>query len=348
MMIMFLKIFLLFICNFENSNIHFLRNVSVARNSDDNENISNGDNPSDNETVIQEIITLDKFIIKKNPLVKFSEQLVTKFSKIRDEFKDKIDLSNYLKFMQYSQKLTAELMLDPIKKDPNFRPIEGEIFKYLDKIEKISKRKISIEEYSVEISQEIKAAQQELEKGLSKLLSTSIESSYSRPTNNFVDINEPQKQEITSSDSNFDIGSVVDKNFSDSDRKSFSETMHQSHVGKNKPVSYKKSKGRLIPRTITETQMAERKNWLVLSTDKKGYFCLPCALIFNGQNNSRNKFPGSKFGILVSKPLVNFNSLTGHNGLLDTHPSSSYHCFAVNAYNSLRLGQTIEDFIKSK
>ena len=79
----------------------------------------------------------------------------------------------------------------------------------------------------------------------------------------------------------------------------------------------------------------------MLSTAVKGYFCLPCALVYNGQSNDRAKYPSGKYDTLVEKPLTYLKGVTGKRGILDTHPETQYHKGAVASFNAVRTGQTI-------
>ena len=62
---------------------------------------------------------------------------------------------------------------------------------------------------------------------------------------------------------------------------------HQSHIGIPKPFTEETKNGKIIRRQISDKVMIERP-WLVLSSFKKGYYCLLCALNFNGRNNDPN------------------------------------------------------------
>ena len=68
---------------------------------------------------------------------------------------------------------------------------------------------------------------------------------------------------------------------------------HQSYIGVPKPFTEETKNGKAIRRQISDKVMIERP-CLVLSSFKKGYYCLPCALIFNGRNNDPKKFPKAK------------------------------------------------------
>ena len=88
-------------------------------------------------------------------------------------------------------------------------------------------------------------------------------------------------------------------------------------------------------------------NWLVLSAKKKGYFCLPCATMYNGEG-AKDRDGKIIFGALIKSPLTNFNSLTGSKGVLVLHSNSNHHKFAITAFKNLSSGVSITSYSKSK
>lgn len=71
------------------------------------------------------------------------------------------------------------------------------------------------------------------------------------------------------------------------------------------------------------------KGWLVYSDASKGYWCLPCALYYNGTNAGPLK-KGTSLKGFVYEPVKEFTNLTGTRGKFNTHSENQYHKNAVN------------------
>ena len=289
---------------------------------------------------------ITSFLTAETPEVKCSRKILTCFDKIRCEKTRSIDLSDHFKSILYCQKLSSDLLLENLD-SKNVHLIKNELNLYFERVESLASSKLPLENSAKLFNEKFSSEFKDLSDRLSSITSARIVSSHLNQTSPSVDSNCPRKYQnvsITDIEATFDIGEHVESITSFERRKDLCRIQHLSHIGKTKPVSYKKAKGgKVDARSISEAQMNLCKSWLVLSPSKKGYYCLQCALIFNGRNNDREKFKNVKFGLLVEKPLVNFNQVTGKKGILDIHSGTQYHKYAVSCYNSLRLGLTLED-----
>ena len=115
----------------------------------------------------------------------------------------------------------------------------------------------------------------------------------------------------------FDIGSICLPSLDFQTRKMISKTPHESFINQEIPISYKKIGEKFETRKITE-KTQQKFQWLVLSRTKKGWYCLPCALVYNGQG-APDAVNNIRLGALVKEPLQNFNNLTGKHGTLQLH-----------------------------
>ena len=106
-----------------------------------------------------------------------------------------------------------------------------------------------------------------------------------------------------------------------------------SSEGKEIPISLDGNKKRSLP----QNNLNKYKDWLVLSPHLEGYFCLYCALFYNGQNNDSHKYKSVGFQALVKTPYINFKCPTGKQGVLDQHCTKNYHLSAMKKYINFRI-----------
>ena len=69
--------------------------------------------------------------------------------------------------------------------------------------------------------------------------------------------------------------------------------------------------------------------WLADSQLSKGAFCLPCVLFGAGGVGGRRDGHGQAPGALITRPLQQFQKLTGKDGALSKHEKLNYHKEAV-------------------
>lgn len=120
-----------------------------------------------------------------------------------------------------------------------------------------------------------------------------------------------------------DIGSFVDKtHIDDFTKKLILEDHWYPPSNYNFPHSEHNNNGKVRKRYPSFKHL-KSYNWLVLSDVCQGLFCKYCFL-FAPSTSSNNQLQ-----TLVSKPLLKFSKLDGHDSALNTHIRNKYHNNAV-------------------
>ena len=79
--------------------------------------------------------------------------------------------------------------------------------------------------------------------------------------------------------------------------------------------------------------------WLVYSASNEGFFCKYCAL-FSAKTVGATKC-SQNAGKLVNTPLTAYKKLTGKDGALTVHESSSYHKSSMESAQNFLLTTSI-------
>ena len=293
---------------------------------------------------------LDNFVTIKSPDTIASTEIINVFNRIASEFSE-IDLTQHIRNISLSQKISGEIILNSIKGQPNCKFIEKELHDYFSRIDKMCTKPLFVKQenlFQENVSKEFEYLKKRLTQITGsemiitpkcRLFSNSIQSS---SVNNI-----PTGSGLEDEYGEFDIGSVDLENMTEELRKNMCRMKHFSHEGKERPSSYEINKnGKSIRRRISFASLKEAESWLVLSSELQGYMCLPCSLFFNGTNSLEGHYPRVEFCNLVKSPLKNFKNLTGTSGILTTHPETAYHKHAVGAYINMKNNNTLETCVK--
>lgn len=87
--------------------------------------------------------------------------------------------------------------------------------------------------------------------------------------------------------------------------------------------------------------------WLVYSMSSKGYWCLYCALIFNGHNKDEQK-DTNVLTSFVTEAQTDFCDMTGSKGKLNRHQGTDSHKHSTRQWSTLMSGnlETLEGVIE--
>ena len=133
--------------------------------------------------------------------------------------------------------------------------------------------------------------------------------------NQVNDINtqtEPVNSNSGTSNKIFDLGEINLQSLNDSKR---CDLIRMKHFSPDEnyvfPVTVQKNQKKDIRKASHEH--LKSFSWLVFSDYSKGYFCLPCSLVFNGSSFSYDtiQFKTHNLEYLITKPLTTFNDLVG-------------------------------------